>query len=395
MRIGLNNADFVDVRPHEAADNTRWEPPLKDSPDRLRDANCAIHPVDADVNPQRFQAEAMALVRSIEQLYWILSQQYVRLWATERAADLTLDLLNSEQSKLALGRSTQANIEEASQRLEQLRLDVVSRTSDRITAERELRRVLGLPAAGNRCIVPVSVPVEAKIDPNWDQCLAVMQEKQPDIVQARERLRAKEIEKSRPATASETVASTFLPDLACQATSFPSHASAQREAMHLDLLRQATHQATHSLARHCLEVDGSYKQYQTAKKLTEAAAQRLKAQLASFENGQSPLDSYLDAMARYVAAVSEEANYKTRYNISIVGLEEAKGTLLEYDNITMVKRSGAPNPKKPKLDPGSKTTSLEPPASVRVDSLQRAAPTPTTKEVKAGGTESPASSTTS
>ncbi len=35
-------------------------------------------------------------------------------------------------------------------------------------------------------------------------------------------------------------------------------------------------------------------------------------------------------------AVATEAQYKTTYNISIVALEEAKGTLLEYDQITVV-----------------------------------------------------------
>ncbi len=392
VRIGLNNADFVDVRLHEAAHGVRWEPALKNSPDRLREANCAIHPSDAKMNPQRFKAQAMALVRSIEQLYWMLSQQYVRLWANERAVDLAQELLNSEQAKPSPGYGPQGNVAEARQRLESFRLDAVSITSDRITAERELRRALGLPAADNRCIVPVSVPVEAKIDPNWDACLAVMKEKQPDILQARERLTTKETEKPRPAAASEVVASTFLPDLGSQATTFRSDASAERAATHYSLFREALLQATRTLARNFFEIDANYKNYQSAKKFTELAAQRLKVQRAYYEEGRITIDRYLDTTGQYAQAVAKEAQFKTTYNNSIVGLEEAKGTLLEYHNITMVKRSGAPNPKKPKLDPGSKTASFEPPAPVRVESLQRAAPTPMTKEVKAGGSESPASS---
>ncbi len=194
VRIGLKNADFVDVLPHRAGGG--WQTPLKDSEDRFRDANCSVHPVYADANPHRFKADVMALVRSIEQQYWCLSQQHVQLWAAEEAARLADGVFKSEQAELKLGRGTQADVAEARQRLEQLQLDVATKTSDVITTERELRHLLSLPAGGNRCIVPVSVPVEAKLEPNWEESLAVMREKHPEIVQASVRLKAKATERT-------------------------------------------------------------------------------------------------------------------------------------------------------------------------------------------------------
>ena len=41
--------------------------------------------------------------------------------------------------------------------------------------------------------------------------------------------------------------------------------------------------------------------------------------------------------------MATEAQYKTTYNISIVALEEAKGTLLAYDNIAVAE---GPHPRK-------------------------------------------------
>ena len=180
VRIGLNNADFVGLLPQGTAPGSPTQTLLKDSVDRYRDANCAIRPVNADADTQQFRADVMALVRSIEQQYWSLSQHHVQLWAAELAADLTDRVLKSAQSRLQHGRGTQADVAEAEQRLKQSRLDVVTRTSDSITTERQLRHLLGLPAAGNRSIVPVGVPVEAKLEPNWDKCLAEMRKASGD-----------------------------------------------------------------------------------------------------------------------------------------------------------------------------------------------------------------------
>jgi hypothetical protein len=101
---------------------------------------------------------------------------------------------------------------------------------------------------------------------------------------------------------------------------------------------QVIHQTTHSLARFFLEIDANYKQFRTAKRLREAAAQRLDAQRAYYEEGRITIDRFLDAVSQYATAVATEAQYKTTYNISIAALEEAKGTLLAYDNIVIAER---------------------------------------------------------
>ena len=108
-------------------------------------------------------------------------------------------------------------------------------------------------------------------------------------------------------------------------------------------LQQVVHQTTHSLARFFLEIDANYKQFKTASRLRAAAAQRLDAQRAYYEEGRITIDRFLDAVSQYATAVATEAQYKTTYNISIVALEEAKGTLLAYDNIAVAE---GPHPAK-------------------------------------------------
>jgi hypothetical protein len=99
--------------------------------------------------------------------------------------------------------------------------------------------------------------------------------------------------------------------------------------------QQIVHQTTHSLARLFLEIDANYNQFQTATRLRKAAAQRLDAQRAYYEEGRITIDRFLDAVSQYAIAVASEAQYRTAYNISIVALEEAKGTLLAHDDIVV------------------------------------------------------------
>jgi hypothetical protein len=44
----------------------------------------------------------------------------------------------------------------------------VTRTSDVITSERQLRNILGLPPADNRRVIPVTPALEAKLAPAWE-----------------------------------------------------------------------------------------------------------------------------------------------------------------------------------------------------------------------------------
>jgi outer membrane protein TolC len=350
--------------------------------------------LNADAAVWRFKAEIMAHVRSVEQQYWNLAQSHVQLWSSDRAVSLAQEILNREQAELVVGRGTIADVAEAAQRLEQFNLDLVTRTSDVITTERQLRNILGLPPADNRRIVPVTPPTEARLEPDWDSSLAQMLNFQPDIVQQQILVRVAELQlliarnqllpqlslnalyqfnglgqqldsaeavmtgatlkALNPVIANEQriaglnsnpglynnfitwqVGFTFQMPLGMR-----SPLANTRQSQYLLLrarayLQQIVHQTTHSLARFFLEIDANYKQFKTASRLRAAAAQRLDAQRAYYEEGRITIDRFLDAVSQYATAVATEAQYKTTYNISIVALEEAKGTLLAYDNIAV------------------------------------------------------------
>jgi outer membrane protein TolC len=365
-------------------------------------ANIVIARLNADASVWNFKAAVMAHVRSIEQQYWSLSQQQIALWSRETAVKLGEEILRRERAELEVGRATRADVAEAEQQLENFKLNLVSATSDVITTERQLRNILGLPPADNRRIVPDTAPTEARLEPDWETSVAQMLAFQPDIVQQQLLVRLTELQlllarnqllpqlnlnalyqfnglahqldgaeavmagagitALNPLTARQNsskgvntlpqhyndfnqwqVGLTFSMPIGFRAPLANVRQSQYQLLRQRAFLQQIVHQTTHSLARFFLEVDANYKQFRTAQRLRDAAQQRLEAQRAFYEEGRITIDRLLDAVSQYANAIATEAQYKTSYNTSIAALEEAKGTLLAYDNIAV---NEGPSPRK-------------------------------------------------
>ncbi|MDB5349759.1 MAG: outer membrane protein [Planctomycetota bacterium] len=357
-------------------------------------APIVVQRLQTDVSVWRFKAEVMAGIRSVEQQYWALSQAQVQYWASETAVDLGEQILRREEAKYLVGNGALPNVAEAAEQLERFRLDFVDKTANLITTERQLRNILGMPPTDNRRIIPVTAPTEARLEPNWEASLAQMVTFQPDIVQNQLLVRVAELQlliarnqllpvlnldalyqlnglghhldqaeavmtgrsiqainpllqaqqraaglNPQPGRYSDfntwQVGLTFQMPLGYRGPLANNRSAQYALLRQRAFLQQVVHQTSHSLARFFLEVDSNYKLFKTAGRLKAAAKQRLDAQAAFYENGTITIDRYLDAVNRWATAVAQEADFRTRYNTAIVALEEAKGTLLAYDNIAL------------------------------------------------------------
>ncbi len=242
---------------------------------------------------------------------------------------------------------------EASQRLGQFTLDWVTRTSDVITTERQLRNLLGLPPADNRRIIPVTPPTEAYIEFDWETCFREMSEQEPEIV------RKKLAMGSEPPSVVERGRANRVKFVL-------SPAQRHHEKVQQAELQQVIQQKTHTMARMLLEVDAGYQHYQTAKHLREATTERLAAQRSAYEEGRITVDRFLDAISQHATAVATESECLATYNIALAALAEAKGTLLTEDGIVImdpaVLLAGSPwaATGKANEDRQTKTASFEP-----------------------------------
>jgi protein-tyrosine-phosphatase len=80
------------------------------------------------------------------------------------------------------------------ERLKQMNLDIVAKTADVITTERQFRTILGLHSAAKRRIVPTTKPTKDHIVFDWDASLSEMKEEQPDICQQQAIVRLAELQ---------------------------------------------------------------------------------------------------------------------------------------------------------------------------------------------------------
>ena len=386
--VGIPTGNFHPISPKEEVEAERAKRP----------PGITIARLNRDGSAWKFQSDVMAHVRSIEQQYWALSHQSIELWARETAVRLGAEILARQKAELAAGRGAAADVAEAEQQVENFRLALVTATSDLITTERQLRNILGLPPTDGRRIVPATAPTEAQVEPDWEISVREMTESQPDIAQQRAFVRLNELElllarnqllplmgpealhefanlgdrledfgadlrelirrdAARPYPAGMDPSEPRDPEFIGHAVGLSSPIVYQwrsplrntRQAQYQLLrqraaLRQVTHQATHSLARFFLEIDANYKQFRTAQRLREAAQQRLEAQRAFHEQGRITIDRLLDAVGQYANAIAQESQYRCTYNTAIAALEEAKGTLLAFDKITVLDQ---PIPRKP------------------------------------------------
>ena len=324
-------------------------PPVAVGPTRV---DVAIARVDPAMSPWQFREAVMAHVRSIEQQYRALGAAQVNLWARETAVRLAEEVRRREQAELEVSRKTSPDLREVEEQLTTFRLNLVAATSDVATVERQLRNLLGLPAADNRRIVPDTAPVAAWAAPDWDASVRQMLACQPAIAGRREALAAVSLQVALGAgTADE------------QARARAQHEREQAQ------LRQVVHEGSHNLARFFLEVDANSKQAEVAGRLVEAAQKRLESQRGFYEEGRLTIDRLLDAISQYANAIGQQAQYQAAYGTSLAAFEEARGTLLAAEGIVV-----SPRPAPPRAD------ASDPPADAEPKPL---APTAATYKVRA------------
>lgn len=392
IRIGVENSEAVRVRPRPG------ELPAQTSGrDDLHGQAIAIslaadRPAPA-LSPWRFRSEVMAHLRSVERQYWTLAQAHAGLQASERAIELVEEILRRQEAGLEFRQSSPEDVAAVRRRLETIRLARAARFSEVTAAERRLRTVLGLPTADDRRIVPASRPTGTDAGPRWDDCLTAMLANQPDVLRQRANTRTAALRRfgndpglmrlrdvlllpdveapsptwfaasrllvigmklapARPRMVVEglrTLAArgaTRLVSALDPSTDPPAVTARQRlvnnrRAAYAYLkqygyLQQVARRAKQTLERSHRVVEDRVARAQAASTASAEADLRLESQRALFEGARLTIDGYLDAVCESTDALAAVEQSRAESQVARVELEEAQGTLLAFDNITIV-----------------------------------------------------------
>lgn len=293
--------------------------------DRLA-AEISVVSVDHETSTWKTRADLMAHLRSIEQTYWALAQAQVELWSRETALKMVEEVLAKEKAEPA-GRTATADIAEVEASVEQLKIEVVKITHRNVVEERKLRNVLGLLPTDNTRLVTSSGPQTIARDVHKEDDQAQMLARAPQVVLQRAMMDAAEVRLA--------ARKNLIDD--------PARQMLERERdEQLRFLQQVVAQASRVLAESESKVVEGMKNSETAARLKKAADSRLHAQQAYYDEGRITCDRLVDAIVQWSNALSQESQYWAEAAVAVAALEESKGTLLDFDGVTLVRDQASP-----------------------------------------------------
>jgi len=390
VRMALDHDERVRLIP-ESQESNRLSGPGADQ------SEIVVARVDADTSICRFEREIMALVRSVRLLYGKLYLKQVQLALTEAAIKRLDEVRKQEVAGLESGSVKKADGLAEVERFQKMqRLEETRLSWELKTAEQELRKLLGMPPDGRR-IIAVSKPAQIPLDFDWDTCLGEMSERRPEIRERELMARLAEFQLifarnqliplvdlltlelwscagSQPDLAKELGNPWIIPKMvalfsAARAMSvsgaelpgsfintqigftIPLPLStrsplANTRSAQYQLLRvrsrkqQLIHESTHTLARYFLKVQAIQRQLKSAARLRKTTIERVDDEGAAYREGKTLLHRRLEDISRSCSATATEAEYQQSYGDSILGLQEAKGTLLDDQGIVILVSKG-------------------------------------------------------
>lgn len=150
IRIALDNSEIIRVVHTPIAPGTIAGPTL-------------IERVKVDTPPARFRSDATALVRSVEQQYWVVAAQRARAACAETAVRTAREVLDKEQAPLYCKSPKVQELAEAIPTFEHLKNDLTFQADRLADAERRLGLIIGVPPAIGRRIVTTTRPIDRPV----------------------------------------------------------------------------------------------------------------------------------------------------------------------------------------------------------------------------------------
>ncbi len=337
-----------------------------------------ITQADQDLSRWEFKKAMMATVADITREYWRLLAALETAKAIDEALPLFHEIVRLQEEGQAAGWSVMADVAKARAQSHEFRQQRLSAEQDAATAELRLRNLAGLPPQAAWKLEPVTAPARGRMELDLAALMHEASDWQPDIVRQRLNLRIRELELAAARNglypdldlnalyrvngvgehlgdALDQLGTTDFRDWQAGATlSVPlgrrvARASVreadrklQKEA---ELLRQQQFSVNHRICKAELELrllldqlDEADQRWAEAGKWVEGA--RLRYQDPGPDEGSrnwllENLNDYLDAIRFRSRAATDRAELLARYNIAIIELEEAKGTLLEFFGVSM------------------------------------------------------------
>jgi outer membrane protein TolC len=344
--------------------------------------------INTDVALSDFEIGVRDLVRDVEQTYWDLYFAYRDMDAKKTARDAALEIWRYVERRRLGGVQDPAG--EALARGQYFAAQAILEDSlggTRITGlpglysmERQLRRLLGLPATDGRLIRPSQDPLRALVRFDWNESLTDAFWRRPELRRQQWQVRRRELEltaarnfrlmrldlvglyrwrgfgddllgnRDAPLGNGSAFADLFTGDLQEWETGLQlstpignrlafsaiRHAElqlARERALHVEQERQVSYDVSEAFAN----LDRAYTVAQTNYNRREAFRSELSLKVERFLAGdaRAPIDFVLDALQRLT--VADQAYYRSLadYNLALMEIHVARGTSLDVHGVEL------------------------------------------------------------
>lgn len=340
-----------------------------------------------DQSRHLFERQVNVMLLNIESAYWQLYAAYYAKYAAEQALRQGYVTYEQLQQLQAAGLQTKQGVAQARAQFEEFRANYLNALQGVLESERQLRGLLGLPLEDGTRLVPADDPTLAPYKPDWNVSLVEALSNRPELAIGREEIKAQQLSlmvahnNVRPdlrlfanynvnSIGNRLDGSGPLPALDGQgrATTIPGNALsaladnrfnnwligfrldypignrdayAQVKSSQLALarthvsLRNQELKAELFLGSVYQQLAQSYEQIKIQRARRSALGTQLEGQFERVRIGKDPLIQLLDAQNRFADAIRSEAQAIANYNIALAGFQYAKGTIQQYNNVSI------------------------------------------------------------
>ncbi|MGE3776990.1 MAG: TolC family protein [Pirellulaceae bacterium] len=350
-----------------AAELSLTQPLLRGGGLRTNLAPLVIARINTERSYFQFKDSVQEMVRGVIEAYWAVVFARTDVWARGQQVRQAEFAFEQAQAKMELGIVNIGEVAQTRTALANFRAALVSSRAGLLQREAALRNILGLPPYDPEQLVPVTPPLQARMEPDWEEILSLAEQNRPDLIELKLILEADEqqlyqarnnalpqldavalyrwngLEGEMPIGASLstdpgqftdwTLAVNFSVPLGLR----QSRAALRNQELVISRdranLQQGLHAVAHELALTMRNLAQFYEQYVAYTELRAAADENLSLQLNRFRVGQVTFLVVLQAITDWGNAVSAQAQTLLQYNSELANLERRTGTILETHGI--------------------------------------------------------------
>ncbi len=321
-----------------------------------------------------FERNVNIILFDIENAYWNLYASYFALYANDQGLRQSFETWRLTKVLVDAGVRAKQDLDQVRARFEQFRASRLASLQSVLEAERQMRGLLGMSVVDGFRLVPADTPTQAIYSPDYKDAYNEMLMNRPELNLVRQELKARQLDilvqknglrpdlrfnanynvnalgnrldGSTPngnalGGLAENKFNNWQMGLRLDVPLGYRDANSSLRVAQLNLartyitLKNQELKAERFLAVSYQQLTNQYMQIKSFREQRVALGEQLALLFTKVQLGKEPLLTILDAQRDFANAIQQEHQSVANYNVAIAGFQYAKGTLMNYDNVTI------------------------------------------------------------